>query len=82
MTRIKLPFVQAFADRHGHARYYFRKPGFKRAALPGLPGSAEFMEAYQAALGGVPARFVGGTVNALVVSATAGIEGLAAERRA
>jgi hypothetical protein len=31
-------------------RYYFRRRGFKKVALPGLPGSQEFMAAYQAAL--------------------------------
>jgi hypothetical protein len=55
MTQIKLPFVQAFADRHGRARHYFRKRGLKRVALPGTPGSEAFMAAYQAALGDQPA---------------------------
>ena len=53
MTRIRLQYVHAFRDRHGTTRYYFRRPGFKQIALPGLPYSAEFMEAYQAALAGV-----------------------------
>jgi integrase len=39
--------VHAFIDRHGKARFYFRKPGFKRAPLPGLPWSADFMAAYE-----------------------------------
>jgi hypothetical protein len=30
-------YVQAFIDRHGKARFYFRKPGFKTVPLPGLP---------------------------------------------
>jgi integrase len=51
MTRIRLPFVQEFRDRHGRVRRYFRRPGFKRVALPGVPGSAEFLSAYEAALG-------------------------------
>jgi integrase len=76
MSRIKLKFVHAFIDRHGKARHYFRRSGFKRIPLPGLPGSAEFMEAYQGALAlgneqprqtvGA-ARSVAGTVNAAVV---------------
>ena len=49
MAKIKLRFVQAFVA-HGKAYYYFRKPGCARMKLPGLPGSAEFMAAYQAAL--------------------------------
>ena len=41
----KLRYIHAFVDRHGSARYYFRRHG-KRVALPGLPGSAGFMAAY------------------------------------
>jgi len=57
------------------ARYYFRRPGCKSVALPGLPGSAEFIQAYQAAIAGEPpqvqlgaGRTLPGTINALVVS--------------
>ena len=47
MTRIRLKYVQEFADRKtGSVFRYFRRPGFPRVRLPGLPGSAEFMEAY------------------------------------
>src|SRR5262245_48486647 len=49
MTKIRLRYVQAFTAR-GKPYYYFRKPGCARIKLPGLPGSAEFMDAYQAAL--------------------------------
>jgi integrase len=52
MTVLKLRYVNAFNDRHGRRRYYFRRPGHKSVALPGLPGSFEFMESYQAALAG------------------------------
>jgi integrase len=45
-------FVHGFVDRHGKARFYFRRPGFKRVPLPGLPWSPEFMEAYQVAMAG------------------------------
>jgi integrase len=72
MTRIKLKYVHGFCDRHGHPRYYFRRAGFKRTPLPGLPGSEEFMRAYQAALNDTPAeiasrRTLPGTVNAAIV---------------
>jgi integrase len=40
-------YVQAFIDRTGKSRFYFRRPGFKRVSLPGLPWSPEFMAAYQ-----------------------------------
>ena len=50
MTRIKLRYVNEFIDRHGKIRYYFRRPGSRSVKLPGLPGSIEFMAAYQAAL--------------------------------
>jgi hypothetical protein len=56
MTRIKLPrFVNGFTDRHGKARYYFRRPGHKAVALPGLPYTTEFMDAYKLALAGITA---------------------------
>ena len=76
MTRLRLQFVHEFRDRHGKVRRYFRRPGCKAVPLPGLPGSAEFMAAYQAALNGVAAlqkqigasRTVAGTVQALVAA--------------
>src|SRR6516225_128806 len=50
MARIKLRYVNEFIDRHGKIRYYFRRPGSRSVKLPGLPGSIEFMAAYQEAL--------------------------------
>jgi integrase len=52
LANLCLPYINSFRDRHGKTRHYFRRPGFKSVALPGLPGSAEFMEAYQTALAG------------------------------
>ena len=66
-------YVHGFIDRHGRPRFYFRRAGFKRVPLPGLPWSPEFMEAYQAALNETPrvgigaGRTVAGTVNAVVI---------------
>jgi integrase len=55
MTRIKLRYVNEFIDRYGNVRRYFRRRGGGRPVpLPGLPGSSEFMAAYQAALAGMP----------------------------
>jgi hypothetical protein len=72
VARIKLPFIDEYIDRHGKVRRYFRRKGARRVALPGLPGSAEFMAAYQAALDGAapPAvpRHAIGTFGALTVS--------------
>jgi hypothetical protein len=71
---VKLPrYVHGFVDRHGKPRYYFRRNGFKKAALPGLPWSADFMAAYQAAIAGQPAaigaaRVLPGSMHALAVS--------------
>jgi hypothetical protein len=48
--------VQGFIDRHGKARFYFRRPGFKVIPLPGLPWSPQFMAVYEAALGGQPSK--------------------------
>lgn len=45
-----LPYVNAYADRHGKMRHYFRRKGFPRRALPGQLGSREWREAYDAAL--------------------------------
>ena len=50
---IRLKYVHAFRDRMGRMRYYFRRHG-KRATLPGLPGSDEFMAAYAAQLREMP----------------------------
>ena len=71
MTRLRLKYVHEYRDRHGHLRRYFRKPGCKRVPLPGLPGSLEFMSAYQAALNAPPlpnfADHGTGTVGWLVI---------------
>jgi enterobacteria phage integrase len=50
---IRLKYVHAFRDLYGTWRYYFRRHGI-RTALPGLPGSSEFMAAYGAALAKMP----------------------------
>jgi hypothetical protein len=50
MARLKLKFVNQFRDRHGKLRYYFRRPGSRSVPLRGMPGSIEFMDAYQAAV--------------------------------
>jgi integrase len=66
-------FVHGFLDRHGRPRFYFRRTGFKKVPLPGLPWSPEFMAAYEEALAGQPAqvgasRVKPGTIRALAVS--------------
>src|SRR6516225_1721649 len=66
-------YVNGFVDRHGKARWYFRRAGFKKVPLPGLPWSPEFMAAYEHALAGQPlqigsARTSPGTVGALAAS--------------
>jgi integrase len=75
MMRKPPKYCQGFLDRHGRSRWYFRRPGFDRVALPGLPWSPEFMAAYEAATkGGMQTEGAGaaktspGTVAALVVS--------------
>jgi integrase len=74
--KMKMPkYTQAFVDRHGTARFYFRKAGNKQVPLPGPPWSPQFMAAYEAALEYQGPRIdIGasrtkpGTINALVVS--------------
>jgi integrase len=77
MARIKLKYVNAFANRgrkDKRVRYYFRRRGGKAMPLPGLPGSEEFMGAYAAAVAGMPhveigaSRTLPDTINALVVN--------------
>jgi integrase len=73
MAKIDLPYVQAYADRHGKRRHYYRKPGLKRIPLPGPPGSAEFLAAYAAASdtkgeGAGVQRTQPKTINALIVA--------------
>src|SRR6185312_13856425 len=69
---VRLPFVHTFRDRHGKVRRYFRYPSLASASLPGTPGSAEFMTAYNAALSGQAVSDVGasrsapGTISAAI----------------
>jgi integrase len=70
MTMLRLKYIHEYLDRHGRLRRYFRRRGY-RVALPGLPGSPEFMEAYKGALNAVPqanyAKQATGTVGWLVI---------------
>jgi integrase len=77
VTKIKLKFVNVYTDRHGRTRRYFRRAGSPKIPLPGEPGSAEFMDAYAAALANEPippaslpigaARTIPGSVSALII---------------
>lgn len=49
LMAINLKHVHSFRDRHGRQRHYFRRGG-KAIPLPGVPGTAEFVQAYAAAL--------------------------------
>lgn len=68
------PNVTLMVDRHGKRRYRFRRKGFRTVYLPGLPGSPEFVAAYEAAADGSTSRVepgagrtIPGTVHALAV---------------
>lgn len=66
-------YCQGIEDRHGKFRWYYRRPGFPRIALPGLPWTPEFMAAYEKATNGEKleigkSRSAPGTVSALVAS--------------
>lgn len=50
MVNLRLKYVVEDVDRHGDVRIYFRRPGFAKIRLRGLPGSEEFQTAYAAAL--------------------------------
>jgi integrase len=49
MTKLHLKYVQSYRGYH-----YFRRKGMPVIPLPGVVGSAEFMQAYQDALGAAP----------------------------
>jgi integrase len=49
MTKLHLKYVQSFGGYH-----YFRRRGSPRIPLPGIVGSAEFIEAYRQALAAAP----------------------------
>jgi integrase len=51
--------VQGFIDRHGRPRFYFRRAGFKRVPLPGLPWSPLFMAAYHKVVEVKPVLHIG-----------------------
>ncbi|MEM8822437.1 MAG: tyrosine-type recombinase/integrase [Pseudomonadota bacterium] len=75
MMRKPPKYCQGFVDRHGKPRWYFRRPGFKRVALPGLPWTPQFMAAYEAAMAGETVstavglkRTKPGSIGALVAS--------------
>jgi integrase len=65
-------YVHAYIDVRSKPRHYFRRAGFPKVALPGLPWSPQFMAVYEAALTGqhAPAessRIKPGTLRALAV---------------
>src|SRR5215469_12982245 len=50
---MKMPkYVQAWVDHEGRAHHYFRRRGFPRVPLPGLPWSPSFMAEYERAMSG------------------------------
>jgi integrase len=55
MTKIRLKYIHEYRDRKGNVRRYVRRPGMRKVALSGLPGSPEFMETYKAAISGASA---------------------------
>jgi integrase len=66
-------YTHGFVDRHGHARFYFRRAGYKTVPLPGLPWSPQFMAAYELACKNDMAeigasRTLPGTVSAALIA--------------
>lgn len=72
MPRKWLPeFVTAYKDRHGKARYRYRRKGQPTYSFRHAPGTAEFMAEYHAAQNAVAApqpRFAAFTYDALITS--------------
>lgn len=83
MPRRRKPYVQREKTRHGKYVWYFRRGPGPRVRLPGEYESAEWLAAYEAALGGVapPAPTSSGTFRWLVerYKASAKFAGLALE---
>ncbi len=50
MVNLRLKHVVEDVDRHGNVRINFRRLGFPKIRLHGLPGSEEFQSAYASAL--------------------------------
>jgi integrase/recombinase XerD len=48
--RVRLKYATEDVDRHGNVRCYVRAPGKRKVRIRALPGTAEFMEEYQAAI--------------------------------
>ncbi|MBS0243672.1 MAG: hypothetical protein JSS20_15960 [Proteobacteria bacterium] len=51
IANLGLRNIDRFVDRHGKTRCYYRSGRGPRVRLPGMPGSPEFMSAYEAAAG-------------------------------
>lgn len=75
MKQLRRPpkYCQGMMDRHGKPRWYFRRPGYPRRALPGLPWSPQFMAEYAAAMESDKAEIgktqtVPGSIAALIAS--------------
>ena len=53
MIKIKLKFLIEDVDRHGKVRLYVRLPGHQKIRIREIPGTSEFMTAYQNAITGI-----------------------------
>lgn len=54
---VEYPYLCMDRDRHGNARYYVRRKRHKKVRIRAVPGTADFLAAYEAAiaeLGGAP----------------------------
>ena len=69
-----LPHIHSFRNRHGTMVHYFRRRGCKIVRLRGIPGSPEFMRAYEAAIGNAEPMVIGADrAKAGTVAATVGL---------
>jgi integrase len=69
--RLKLPpYVHAFTDRHGKARFYFRRRGYRRPPSPACPTRPSSWKPTSGRWRALPigaSRTVAGTVSAVIV---------------
>ena len=73
MLRKPPKYCHGYEDRHGKFRWYFRRAGFPKVPLPGLPWTPEFMAAYEKAAKGEKleigkSQTAPGSISALIAS--------------
>src|SRR5262245_11325923 len=77
-TLRRMRYLQAYCDRHGRPRYYFRRKGQPLTPIKGAFGSQEFLANYATAMESAPIaigvkRNVAGSINSSIASYTSSL---------